>query len=66
MGNTFNSSGGKQNIAIGKHSVAKETNTCYAAPQAPAEDLLKLLTEIKARLPAGQGIGQAAAVVAAA
>ena len=54
MGNTYtNTSSGKQNIAIGKHAVAEQTNTYnYNAPQGvPAEDLLKLLTEIKARLP---------------
>jgi hypothetical protein len=49
MGNTYTCSGGKQNIAIGKHAVAEQTN--YYTPQAPAEDLLKLLAEIKARLP---------------
>jgi hypothetical protein len=51
MGDYTNSGSGKQNIAIGKHAVAEQTNTYYNAPQAPAEDLLKLLAEIKARLP---------------
>jgi hypothetical protein len=48
---TYNGGSGDMNIAIGKHAVAKQTNTYYNAPQAPAEDLLKLLAEIKARLP---------------
>ena len=47
----YKSDGGKMNIAIGKHAVSEQTNTYYAAPQALAEDLLKLLAEIKARLP---------------
>jgi len=47
---TYNGGSGDMNIAIGKHAVAKQVNT-YNAPQAPAEDLLKLLEAIKARLP---------------
>jgi hypothetical protein len=52
MGNTYtNTSSGKQNIAIGKHAVAEQTIN-HAVPQGvPVEDLLKLLAEIKARLP---------------
>lgn len=50
MGNTFNSGGGEQNIGIGDHAIGKQVNT-YNAPQAPIEDLLTLLAEIKARLP---------------
>ncbi len=49
MGDTFNSSGGTQIIAKGKGAIGQVNN--YNAPQAPAEDLLKLLAEIKARLP---------------
>jgi hypothetical protein len=52
MGNTYtNTSSGKQNIAIGKHAVAEQTNYNNAPQGVPAEDLLKLLAEIKARLP---------------
>jgi hypothetical protein len=51
MGNYTNSGNGEQNIAIGKHAVSKQTNTYYASPQVPVEELLKLLAEIKARLP---------------
>lgn len=53
MGNYTHSGDGDMNIAIGEHSVAKQTNTYnYNAPQGvPAEELLKLLAEIKARLP---------------
>ncbi|CAK8717367.1 hypothetical protein GCAAIG_06795 [Candidatus Electronema halotolerans] len=51
MGHT-NSGSGKQNIAIGKHAVAEQTNTYnYNAPSASPDELLKLLAEIKARLP---------------
>ena len=49
---TFSSSGGEQNIAQGRGAIGKQVNNyTYNAPQAPAEDLLKLLAEIKARLP---------------
>jgi hypothetical protein len=49
--NTFtNSSSGEQNIAQGDGAVAKQVVNNYA-PQAETEDLLKLLAEIKARLP---------------
>ena len=41
---------GDMNIAIGKNAVGKQTNY-YTAPQVPVEELLKLLAEIKARLP---------------
>lgn len=51
MGSTFNSGGGKQNIAIGKHAVAEQTNYNNAPQGVPAEELLKLLAEIKVRLP---------------
>lgn len=47
----YKSDGGKMNIAIGKHAVAEQTIN-HAVPQGvPVEDLLKLLAEIKARLP---------------
>ena len=55
MGHTFNntftnSSSGEQNIAQGNGAIAKQVVNNYA-PQAETEDLLKLLAEIKARLP---------------
>lgn len=54
MGYTFNNmftnSGGEQNIAQGDGAVAKQVINNYA-PQAPADDLLKMLAEIKVRLP---------------
>jgi len=51
MKDTFTHSGsGEMNIAIGANAIGKQVNT-YNAPQAPAEDLLKLLAEIKALLP---------------
>lgn len=47
--NTFNSSGGKQTIVQGDHAIGEQNY--YAAPQGvSAEELLKLLAEIKARL----------------
>ncbi len=49
MGDTFNSGGGTQIIAKGKGAIGQINNNY--APQAPAEDLLKLLAEIKALLP---------------
>jgi len=49
MGDTFNSGGGTQIIAKGKGAIGQINNNY--APQAPAEDLLKLLEAIKARLP---------------
>lgn len=52
MGNTYTNSGsGEQNIGQGKGAVGKQVNTYNTAPQTPVEDLLKLLAEIKARLP---------------
>lgn len=51
MGNTFNSGGGEQNIGIGTGAIGKQVNTYATNQQVPAEDLLKLLAEIKARLP---------------
>jgi hypothetical protein len=48
MGNTFNSSGGEQNIRIGKGAIGKQVNTSATIPQVPVEDLLNLLPE-KAR-----------------
>jgi hypothetical protein len=51
MGETYTCSGGEQNIAIGANAIGKQVNTYNNGPQAPAEDLLKLLAEIKARLP---------------
>lgn len=51
IGNYIHSGDGDMNIAIGEHSVAKQTNYNNAPQGVPAEELLKLLTEIKARLP---------------
>ncbi|WP_339137077.1 MAG: COR domain-containing protein [Candidatus Electrothrix sp. GW3-4] len=57
MGHTYkntitNSGSGEQNIAQGDGAIGKQVNISETnAPQAPVEDLLKLLTEIKARLP---------------
>jgi hypothetical protein len=52
MPNTYTNSGsGEQNIGIGTNAIGKQVNTYNNAPQAPVEDLLKLLAEIKARLP---------------
>lgn len=48
--NTFTSSGGKQTIVQDDHAIGEQKNY-YAAPQGvPAEELLKLLAEIKAQL----------------
>ncbi len=56
--NTFTSGSGEQNIAQGDGAIAKQViNSC--APQAPSDDLLKLLAEIKARLPELPGKTQA-------
>ncbi len=59
MGHTYNntitnsgSGSGEQNIAQGDGAIGKQVNISEAtAPQAPVEDLLKLLTEIRERLP---------------
>ena len=59
MGSTFhntitNSGSGEQNIAQGDGAIAKQVNNSnapQASPQASPEELLKLLTEIKERLP---------------
>lgn len=51
MANTFNSGGGEQNIGIGTGAIGKQGNTYATNQQVPVEDLLKLLAEIKARLP---------------
>ena len=50
--NTFNSSGGKQTIVQGYHAIGERVNN-YNASQGgvPSDELLKLLAEIKARLP---------------
>ncbi|MCI5126848.1 MAG: hypothetical protein D3925_20800, partial [Candidatus Electrothrix sp. AR5] len=54
MGSTFhntitNSGSGEQNIAQGDGSIGKQIN--IGGPQASPEELLKLLAEIKERLP---------------
>ena len=51
MINHFTNNGGEQNNAIGKNAIGKQVNTYNTAPQVPVEELLKLLAEIKARLP---------------
>ena len=51
MTNHITNHGGEQNIAIGKNAIGKQVNTYNTAPQVPVEELLKLLAEIKARLP---------------
>ncbi len=57
MGHTYkntmtHSGSGDQNIVQGDGAIGKQVNTSEAtAPQAPVEDLLKLLTEIRERLP---------------
>ena len=53
MTNHITNHGGEQNNAIGKNAIGKQVKTYYAAPQqvVPVDELLKLLAEIKARLP---------------
>ncbi|MCI5208582.1 MAG: hypothetical protein D3910_07275, partial [Candidatus Electrothrix sp. ATG2] len=57
MGHTYhnintNSGSGEQNIAQGDGAIGKQVNISETnAPQAPVEELLKLLTEIRERLP---------------
>ncbi len=53
MGHTYNntnSGNGEQNIGQGKGSTGKQVNN-YNAPQAPVEDLLKIIEDLKAKLP---------------
>jgi Fe-S-cluster containining protein len=47
---SFNSNGGTQNIAQGTGAVAQQNNN-FAAQQVSTDELLKLLAEIKERLP---------------
>lgn len=56
MGNTFNntitnSGSGKQNITQGDGAIAEQVNNNYNAPQAPVEDLLKIIAALKDELP---------------
>ena len=48
---TYSGGSGDMNIAIGANAIGKQVNTYNNGPQAPAEDLLKLLAEIKVWLP---------------
>ena len=49
MGHTYTNSG-EQNIAQGDHAIGKQVNISNA-PQAPVEDLLKIIEALKAELP---------------
>jgi hypothetical protein len=50
--NSFTHSGnGEQNIAQGDGAIGKQVNNNYNAPQAPVEDLLKIIEDLKAKLP---------------
>ncbi|MCW5206095.1 hypothetical protein VU08_04060 [Desulfobulbus sp. F5] len=49
--NTFNSGGGKQTTVQGDHAIGEQNYNNAPQGVPPAEELLKLLAEIKARLP---------------